>query len=70
MDKDVKKLLNNRLVHIRLLAFCMELSYDKKFVFERKKIWGKSCKIKTKLKAMLYCISPWFYFKLMCLRKH
>ena len=68
-DKRAKQLLNDRLVYIRLLAFGMQLDYNEKYVFKRNKIWGKSYKLKTKLKSLIYCISPRIYFKLLSLKR-
>lgn len=68
-DKKAKKLLNDRLIYIRLLAFGMQLSYNKDYKFKRNKICGKSCKLRTKFKVILYCISPRIYFALLNIKK-
>lgn len=64
-DKETKKLLIDRLVYIRLLAFGMQNDYNKKFAFSRKKIFNKSVKLKNKIKTLFFCISPNLYFKLI-----
>ena len=68
-DDKVKKLLIDRLVYIRLLAFGMQNKYDKKFCFEKKLIWNKAYKRKNKLKAFIYCTSPYGYYLLLKLKK-
>lgn len=67
-DKKAKSLLNDRIVYIRLLAFGMQNKYSPQYAFPKTKIIRKSVKLKNKIKAMLYCISPKLYFKLLKLR--
>ena len=64
-----RKLLNDRLVYIRLLAFGMQNEYDKKNSFSRTKIFNKSVKMKNKFKTLLYIISPKFYFMILKLKR-
>lgn len=68
-DIKARKLLNDRLVYIRLLAFGMQNEYDKKNSFSRTKIFNKSVKIKNKFKTLLYIISPKFYFMILKLKR-
>lgn len=68
-DKKARKLLNDRLVYIRLLAFGMQNEYDKKKSFPKSKIINKAVKVKNKLKVLLYVISPKLYFKILKLKR-
>ena len=59
-----KKLLIDRLVYIRLLAFGMQNVYDEANVFPKEKIKHKAFKLKNRIKSHIYTISPKLYLKI------
>lgn len=64
-DRLVKKLLIDRLVYIRFLAFGMQNEFNKKYCFPKNKVLFKAYKFKNKIKVLLYLLSPKYYFKLL-----